>query len=316
MALKENYTFKSADEAGTNIHAVKWSPENGEIRAAIQLNHGMIEYIERYSEFAEYLADRGFVVMGHDHIGHGDSVRDSSEWGILHTDTPSDTVIEDMFTNYRIIRDQYPDLPFFILGHSMGSYLLRKMICTKAADMKDVNGVIITGTGTEKNGAINAGTFITKLLMAFKGRDYKSSFVEKLMYGAPYKSFDITGTDPGRSWLSTNVESVKKYYKDPKDTFRFSLNGYLLLLECTKYDNNPSHIALMNKDVPLLVASGEDDPVGNLGKGATEAYEKYLQAGIRDVTLKLYPGDRHEILNEMDRQQVYADFVAWMEERM
>ena len=196
MALKENYTFKSTDERGTTIHAVKWTPENGDIKAAIQLNHGMIEYIERYSEFAEYLADRGFVVMGHDHIGHGESVETHDDWGIIHTGTPSDTLVEDMFTNYKIIKDQYPDVPFFIFGHSMGSYLLRKFLCTKAPELKGVNGAIICGTGT------------------------------------------------------------------------------------------------------------------------TEAFNKYKEAGIRDVTLKLFPGDRHEILQETDRADVFAFLFDWMTQRM
>ncbi|MCR4999759.1 MAG: lysophospholipase, partial [Lachnospiraceae bacterium] len=126
--ITENYSFQSSDKDATKIHGVKWMPDNGEVKAVIQLNHGMIEYIERYAEFAEYLTQRGFVVMGHDHIGHGESVRNQEDWGIMRTDTPSDTLVEDMFTNYRIIRGQYPDKPFFILGHSMGSYLLRKFL--------------------------------------------------------------------------------------------------------------------------------------------------------------------------------------------
>ena len=316
MALKENYTFKSTDERGTTIHAVKWTPENGDIKAAIQLNHGMIEYIERYSEFAEFLADRGFVVMGHDHIGHGESVETHDDWGIIHTGTPSDTLVEDMFTNYKIIKDQYPDVPFFIFGHSMGSYLLRKFLCTKAADLKGVNGAIICGTGTVPNSTLNSALAISGMIMAFKGLDYKSKFLANASFGKPYKKYDMTGAHPENSWLSKNIESVTKYYKDPKDTFEFSVNGYRILYEACKYDNDPKNIALMNKDMPLLVVSGADDPVGDAGAGTTEAFNKYKEAGIRDVTLKLFPGDRHEILQETDRADVFAFLFDWMTQRM
>lgn len=316
MALKENYTFKSSDDAGTTIHAVKWTPEDGDIKAAIQLNHGMIEYIERYSEFAEFLADRGFVVMGHDHIGHGDSVASEADWGIVHTSTPSDTLVEDMFTNYKIIKDQYPDVPFFVFGHSMGSYLLRKFLCVKAAELKGVSGAIICGTGTVPTATVNTAILVDKLITAFKGPDYRSKFLANASFGKSYKPYDMTGEHPENSWLSKNVESVKKYYTDPKDTFLFSNRAFMIVYESCKYDNDPKNIEKMRKDMPLLVVSGADDPVGDAGVGTTEAYEKYKAAGISDITLKLFDGDRHEILQETDRQDVFAYIYDWMTKRM
>ena len=316
MAKKEIYTFDSCDEVGTKIHAVKWTPDDGNVKAAIELCHGMIEYIERYSEFAEYLAERGFAVFGHDHIGHGESVKDPSDWGNLHTDTPSKTVIEDMFTQYKLMREQYPSVPCFILGHSMGSYLLRKMLSVHANGLSKLSGAIIIGTGTEANIAISIGTMIVKSQIKKHGRDFKSPSVAKLMFGPAYKNFDITGSDPSRSWLSKNIESVKKYYSDPKDTFMFSVNGYLLLLECTKFDNSIENIKKIRRDLPILFVSGADDPVGGLSKGVSMAYQKFVNAGITDVTLKLYENDRHELLQETDRQQVFSDIYDWMEKRM
>ena len=316
MAKKENYTFDSCDEVGTKIHAVKWTPDDGKVRAAIELNHGMIEYIERYSEFAEFLADRGFAVFGHDHIGHGESVSDPSDLGNLHTDTPSDTVIDDMFTQYKLMREQYPSIPCFILGHSMGSYLLRKMLSVHTEELSELSGAIIMGTGTEANIAISIGTMIVKSNIKKNGRDFKSASVAKLMFGPAYKNFDITGEDPERSWLSKNVESVKKYYSDPKDTFMFSVNGYLLLLECTKFDNDMKNIKMIRKDLPILFVSGADDPVGGLSRGVSMAYQKFVNAGIEDVTLKLYENDRHELLQETDRERVFEDIYTWMEKRL
>lgn len=316
MAIKENYTFVSSDKENTTMHGVKWLPEQGEVKAVLQINHGMQEYIERYTEFAEYLTQQGFAVFGHDHIGHGESVKSESDWGIMHTDTPSDTMVEDMFTNFTIAKKQYPEVPFFILGHSMGSYLLRKFLVLKAKDLKGVNGAIIMGTGTEADLTIKGGMAVVKMLASMKGWDYKSKFVANLMFSAPYKKFDVTGEDKANSWLSRNVESVTKYYNDPKDTYMFSLNGYRVLLECTAFDNKISNIQNMNLDIPVFFVSGKDDPVGNLGAGVELAYKKFQKAGVKDVSMKLYDKDRHEILNELDRQDVYEDLYHWFEKYM
>ena len=157
---------------------------------------------------------------------------------------------------------------------------------------------------------------IVKSNIKKNGRDFKSASVAKLMFGPAYKNFDITGEDPERSWLSKNVESVKKYYSDPKDTFMFSVNGYLLLLECTKFDNDMKNIKMIRKDLPILFVSGADDPVGGLSRFVSLAYQKFVNAGIEDVTLKLYENDRHELLQETDRERVFEDIYTWMEKRL
>ena len=314
--MKEYYSFKSCDRDGTKIHAVKWSPE-GQPVGVIQLVHGMIEYIERYDEFAEYLNSQGFVVMGHDHIGHGESVKDHSDWGVLHTDTPSETCVDDIFSNYKIIKEQYPDIPYFLLGHSMGSYLVRHMLTLKASEFTGVSGVIIMGTGTVQESACKAGMTVLKLVKTFGGWDKQApKFVINLMYDAPYKGFSTDGSEPEKSWLSTNIESVKKYYSDPKDTFVFSLNGYRLLITSAGFSGREENIARINKELPILFVSGEQDPVGGLGAGVTEAFNKYKNVGIKDVSMHLFPGDRHEILNEMDRQDVYAFIYDWIKQHM
>ena len=174
--MKEYYNFLSSDKEQTKIHGVKWMPE-GEPKAVIQLVHGMIEYIERYDEFAEFLNTKGFVVFGHDHIAHGESVKSHDDWGIMHTDTPSETMVEDMFSNYKLIKEQYPNLPYFILGHSMGSYLLRHMLILKTNDFKGVNGAIVMGTGTTPENMAKLGMTVLKVLKTFKGGWEKFVFV-------------------------------------------------------------------------------------------------------------------------------------------
>ena len=317
MVTKDIYSFRSADDVGTTIHCVKWMPAEGGVKAVLQIAHGMQEYIERYSPFAEYLAEKGFAVMGHDHIGHGDSVSSSEDRGIMHTDRAADTMVEDMYKHYRMIEEEYPEVPHFILGHSMGSYLLRRFLIQKAAGLERLAGAIIMGTGTEDMKTIALGKKIVKLIMKFKGPNYRSKMVEGIMLGAaPYKKFDTTGADPTRSWLTKDKTIVERYYRDPKCNYRFSLNGYMILSDCTDFDNRIENVSLMQKNVPIHIVSGSEDPVGNAGIGVKAAYELIKSAGISDVTMKLYEGDRHEILNETDREQVFEDLYNWMKSKM
>ncbi len=304
------YTFPSADGV-SSVHCRKWLPD-GQPKALLQICHGMIEYIERYDEFATYLAENGFVVAGHDHIGHGQTAPSDAELGIMHSNDPSATMVDDIYSHYELLMKEYPSIPYFILGHSMGSYLLRKFLSVKAGQIDGIKAAIIMGTGTEADSAIKAGKTVLNIMSKFKGWDYRSKFVVGLMYGAPYKEFDTDGTDLEKNWLSTNVESNRKYYQDKYCTYMFSLNGYRVLLDCTGYDNNVENIKKMDKDMPIMFVSGACDPVGGLGVGVQAAYDKFKQAGIKDVSIKLYDGMRHEILNEVEREKVYSDLKDWM----
>ena len=318
MSVITEYSFSSADDRHTKIHAIKHEPDDGGVVAALQIVHGMQEHIERYSEFADYLTTKGFAVFGHDHIGHGDSVEGDSDRGIMHCSRPDETMVADMYSNYKIMREQYGDKPCFILGHSMGSYLLREFLSVRSADLAGLNGAIIMGTGTEPDAAITAGAALCRLLMAVKGKDAPSEFIKGLMFGSKYyKQFDTTGADPAKSWLSKNTENVIRYMSpdNKKDGGQFSLNGYMVLLRATKFDNSMNNIRRMNMDIPVLFVSGDQDPVGGMGEGVRKAYEKFRAAGVKDLSIKLYEGDRHEILNELDRETVYADLHGWMAER-
>ena len=172
------------------------------------------------------------------------------------------------------------------------------------------------GTGTEASGTINAGLAFINFLSFFHSDEYRSTMVRDMTYSAPYKQYDCTGATPDNSWLTKDVEIVKKYYSDPKCTYTFSLGAYRGLVESTKYDNDPANIAKMKKDLPVFFVSGACDPVGNMGKGVEAARDKFVAAGMQDVSLKLYDNDRHEILNETDREVVYEDLYAWMQKKM
>lgn len=312
MAKEEQFGFLSADGM-TQIHAVRWLPDDGKYEAVLQITHGMIEYIERYRGFAEYLTERGFLVVGHDHLGHGASVRSEDDWGYFAKDHPSDTLVEDMHRLRQTVQSENPGIPYFMLGHSMGSYMLRKYLCIHP---EGVNGAILMGTGCVPDSTTKLGMFLCKLFAAFRGWHYRSRFMQRLSYGKPYRKFDLYGKDETNSWLTKEVSFVKQYYAEPRCTFVFTLNGYLGLMEAVYFDNQMENIKKVPKELPIFLVSGQDDPVGDLGEGVKKVYHMYEEAGIEDLTYRLYENDRHEIINETDREQVFSDICSWMKVRI
>ena len=308
----ENFTFLSADKK-TNIHAVKWTPDSGEYRAILQITHGMIEFIERYASFAEFLTTQGYMVVGHDHLGHGQSVATQDDWGYVGSPNPSDLLVEDMHKLRTMIQKENPKVPYFMLAHSMGSYMLRKYLTIHNENLK---GAIIMGTGMVPDMTTRFGMFTVKFLSIFRGWHYRSKFVADAAFGKPYRRYDLSGKTLSNSWLTKDEDIVKSYYSDPRCTFVFTINGYQELFEAVLYDGQPENAAKIPKTLPLFIVSGEDDPVGDLGVGVKKVYELYKNAGIEDITYKLYEKDRHEILNELDKKTVYADILSWMNIRI
>ena len=242
MTKEEVFSFPSAD-GRTTVHAVRWTPEDGKYRAVLQITHGMVEYIERYRAFAEFLNDNGFLVVGHDHIGHGESVVSKDEWGFF-AEHPSDTVVADMHTLREITRKEHPGVPYFMLGHSMGSYMLRKYL---AIHGEGLTGAIIMGTGCIPDNTTKLAMLIAKLQAAFFGWHHRSKLLQKLSYDKYYHQFDLTGKDTSNSWLTKDEEIVKTYYADPKCTFVFTVNAYMGLFEAVLFDNQQENIEAVPK---------------------------------------------------------------------
>lgn len=309
--IQENFVFLSKN-GKTKIHAVKWMPDTKEYTAVLQITHGMQEYIERYTEYAEYMTKQGFLVVGHDHLGHGESVLSAQEYGFFAEEHPSDVLVEDMHTLRTIIQKENPDVPYFMLGHSMGSYMLRKYITLHNDKLR---GIIIVGTGCMPDMTMKLGMRICSGMARIKGWHYVSRLMKKLSFMGAYKKFDTTGKDIEKNWLTRDLELAKKFYTDPKANFSFTVNGYYGLMEAVLYDNQPQNIAKIPKKLPIFFVSGEDDPVGDLGKGVKKAYSQYEEAGLVDITWKLYPQARHEILNEVNRKEVYEEIFSWINVR-
>ena len=305
--MKKSIKYKSSN-GKNDIHAIIWTPESEPV-GVVQITHGMIEYIDRYDDFAKYLCKKGFVVTGNDHLGHGKSVDSEDEYGFMSLDNPANKMLYDMNRLRLIVSGQYPGIPYFMLGHSMGSYLMRKYIVKYG---EHINGVILTGTGSEDAATTSAGLVMIRGLAKRYGWHYRSRLIENMTHTSPYLRFDLTGKDHTNTWITRDPEIAKKYYSDPLCTFTFTLNGYEALLTTVQYVCDKKNIAKIPKKLPMLIASGTEDPVGNMSKGVIKFYDQCNDAGIEDVELSLYDGMRHEIINEIDRDIVYNDICEWL----
>lgn len=300
---RENFKLPST-RGDTELNCYRWIPE-GRVRATVQLSHGMIEHILRYSDFAEFLNSNGIAVYGHDHLGHGNTTPDNL--GFI-AETDGDVVIvDDLFKVTKVVESEHPDIPHILLGHSMGSFVARRYI-TKYGDHLD--GAIIVGTGNQSPMSVRFGLFITNYLCRHKGTHYVSPFLNKVILESNDKRFDEP--EMRNRWISRDPESVRRYNEDPFCTFRFTSAGFRDLLTMIRRIESGEDFDRIPKGLPIILLSGSDDPIGDFGKGVEKARKALEDAGLRPE-MKLYPGARHEILNETNRQEVYSDILAWIE---
>lgn len=306
--MKKEFYYPSSDGV-TQIHGIEWLPE-GDVEAVLQICHGMVEYIDRYDGFAKYLTERGFCVVGHDHLGHGKSVQSQEHLGFFHETAGNKYVIADIHRLRKITQKKYGEVPYFMMGHSMGSFLLRQYLTMRAEGLA---GAIIMGTGCMPYSLLAAGQKVCKAIAAVKGWNYRSEFVNQLGMGGYNKQFEPS--DSTKDWITSDEEMRKAYEADPLCSYTFTVNGYYQMFEGMKVLTKKESMAKIPKDLPVFFVSGAEDPVGENGKGVVKVFQKYENSGISDVQMKLYPGDRHEILNETDRMEVYEDLYQWMKAR-
>lgn len=301
---KELLTYRSYNDLA-DIKAKMFIPDNKPI-AILQIAHGMVEFFDRYEDFANYLCLKGFLVVGNDHLGHGDSVNSKDEWGYFG-ENGNKTLIEDMYKLTSLTKQKYPDIPYFLLGHSMGSFYARQYLFEYGSNL---NGAIIMGTGLEDLMVVKAGMFMCSLLAKFKGWKYRSSFVNNIAFGSYNKKFEPSRTK--MDWLSKDENIVDWYINEPRCTFMFTLNGYYNMFKGISRLHDKSLLNNVPKDLPILFVSGKDDPVGTFGKEVEKSANTLKDVGVKNIDIKLYENDRHEILNELDRQVVYEDIYNWL----
>ena len=305
--LRKEWTRKACGEPG-RIFSRSWVREEAPPKAVLVIAHGMAEHSARYDHFASFLAERGYAVYMNDHAGHGRSAQinghfaDRNGW---------ENVVNDLNALMDEAQKEHPGLPLFLMGHSMGSFLLRQYLTMYG---NGLSGAVIMGTGHHGALVLDAGLFMCRVIALFKGWKYRSKFINDLSFGGYNKNFRNDAT--GATWLSANVENCERYAEDPLCSFMFTVNGYYQMFKGLKVLVKKGSVEKIPKELPILFVAGTEDPVGNFGKSVRKVYGKYRAAGIQDVKIKLYKGDRHEILNETDRQQVYADLYRWMRKRI
>lgn len=309
MVRKEEFTFDSRD-GKTKIHAVRWIPE-GKVICILQVVHGMAEYVERYEETARYFAEKGILVTGEDHLGHGKSVAAGGTYGYFCEQDPATVVVRDVHRLKKMTQEDYPGIPYIILGHSMGSFILRNYLFRYGSG---IQGAIVCGTGTKPQGLVRVCRAMAAVQGAFLGQKHVARLMDKLAFGSYNKM--VGGSRKAPDWLCRDEKVVDAYVADPLCGFTFTVNGFRTLFELLYRLNRKENLAQMPGELPVLFIAGEKDPVGDMGEGVRKAFASFEQAGMKHISLKLYPEDRHELLNEMDKYKVYEDIYPWIVDRI
>lgn len=309
MIKKEELYFDSRDGV-TKLHAVRWIPEE-KPRAVLQIVHGMAEYVERYDEFARKMAEHGFLVVGDDHLGHGKSVPEGGTFGYFCENDPATVVVRDEHRLKKMTQEAYPGIPYFIMGHSMGSFITRNYLCKYGTG---IDGAIIMGTGMQSRALLCFSKAVAAVLKPLFGSKYVSILLDWGGFGQYNRRIAKPKTKV--DWLSKDEERVTAYIADPLCGFRFTVNGFQTLFELIWRLYNKENLLHMPKSLPVLFISGSDDPVGNYFKGVQKAVNSFIDVGMQDVTVRKCESGRHELLNEPEREQVTEDIYGWLSRKL
>lgn len=323
---KEHLRFLSAD-GKTQLNATIWAPvaegspceetvPAGAVDAAaavvprgvIQIVHGMSEYHDRYDEIARFFCSQGYAFCGHDHIGHGFSVESADDLGVMPRKDSDRILVEDVHGLRQLVQERWPEVPYIVFGHSMGSFITRAYLGVHAEGLA---GAIICGTGHNPSAVAKAGRTLAKLITATRGNAHKSNLLHGMADGAYGKAVPNARTP--LDWLNTDDACVDAYIADPLCGFMFSASAYVALMKLLVTVADPRTAAACPAELPLLFVAGEQDPVGACGEGVRQAAALYAETGHANLQVKLYPGMRHEIHNEPERNQVYSDSLTWIE---
>lgn len=309
MAITSEFFFPSSD-GKTLIHVNQWTPSERRILGVVQIAHGVAEYGARYAPFARFLCGHGFVVVANDHLGHGQSLIPGGPMVYLGEKDGWWNVVDDMECLRSRVAKVFPDRPYFLFGHSMGSFLSRTHLIRYPGRL---DGCILCGTGHQSPALIAGGKLIADREIRRLGKKAFSARADDLAFGAYNKAFAPTRTR--FDWVSASEENVDAYIADPLCGGDTTLGLFRDMLDGLSYITRQSNMDKMDAGLPVFFIAGDQDPVGDMGKGVRKAHDCFKKAGIRDLSIKLYHGLRHEILNEASRQYVYRDVLDWLEAR-
>lgn len=306
MPTKHNEFLFPSKSGLADIHAQSFEPESrGEVIGIFQIAHGMAEHSERYREFAQHLCSRGYAVFLSDHIGHGKSVSDNEHLGYFGEEKGEETLVEDIYGLTLLIKAKYPQVPIFLFGHSMGSFVARSYASKYG---NELTGTIFCGTSGPNPGA-SIGALIASVIADKKGAFYRSEFINNLAFGSYNKKIKPSRTP--FDWLTRDESIVDAYIADPLCGYLFTAAGYRDMFKLLKQVSAKTWYKQIPSDLNILLISGNADPVGDYGKGVNEVYKLLKSSAHSFVSLKLYDDCRHEILNELNRQDVYSDIADW-----
>ncbi|MBR2674029.1 MAG: alpha/beta hydrolase [Mogibacterium sp.] len=305
---KNNFYYPSID-GKTKIHGIRWEPE-GEPKAILQIIHGMVEFIDRYNDFARFLTAHGYIVVGEDHLGHGESVLSDEYHGYFGEDGNA-WVIADIHQLRLMMAEEFPKLPYLMLGHSMGSFLLRQYITEKDARYaQGLAGIIVMGTAWQPKIMAEVGKMLAKLLGTRKpGKTAK--LIDIIGFRNNLKRIENPRTN--KDWLTRDENIVDGYRANPWCSFHFSPNAYYHMFDGMQKAHDVRRMRKLPEGLPILFAAGAEDPVGNWGEGVRKAFMVYSENTPCDVDIMIYGDDRHEILNELDKDRVYEDMKDFLD---
>lgn len=304
MYMRSDFYYPSCGKGA--IHGCRWTPE-GQPRAILQIVHGIAEYVERYDAFAQYLNSLGYLVVAEDHMGHGKSIGKDGVQGYFHGGWFS--AVEDTYQLLNSVREEYPELPFVLFGHSMGSFMARTILA-KYPD-SGIAAAVICGTGWQPIAFLRMAAPICNLVCRIDGEEKPSEKLQGLVFGGYNKRVEHPRTP--FDWLNRDSRAVDAYIADPMCGFTASAGLLRDMLQGITFVESTQNLSAMKKELPVLFIAGGDDPVGNYGKGVRQTAKAFQNSGMQKVDVKIYPLCRHEILNEINKEEVYAATVKWIE---
>lgn len=304
-----NFTFKG--EEGLDIYTYKWEDENiKKPKAVIQIAHGMAETAQRYETFAKVLTKNGYIVYINDHRGHGKTAKIIENVGHLAEKEGFRCLVEDMYTLTNIIKKENEDLPIYLFGHSMGSFASQRYIMDYSNNLA---GLILCGSNGKQGIILNLAHLIINREIKKYGRRFKSNKINNLIFGGEIiRRNEKTKFD----WLSRDKEQVEKYINDPFCGVVCSCGFFYDLVQGLKEIEDKENLKKVPLDIPIYIISGDKDPIGKNGKGVLRLRDRYIKLGVKDVTCKLYKDGRHELLNEINREEVFEDIICWLNNKI
>ena len=303
---RENFTFKGSDDL--DVFVYKWFEENTDnIKGIVQIAHGMAEEASRYEYFAQKLVENGYIVYANDHRGHGKTAKTLENVGYLGENKGFELLVKDMHSLTNIIKSENNEIPIYLFGHSMGSFA-SQMYIMEYGDL--IEGLILSGSNGSQGKILNLAEIICKNQIKKYGRKAKSELLDNLIFGSNNKLFKPTRTQ--FDWLSRDEKEVDKYIENQFCGTLFTCGFFYDFIQGLKFIEDKNNFTKINQDLPIFIFSGDKDPVGKNGKGILKLKDRYMNIGCKDIEFRLYKDGRHEMLNELNKDEVIDDVIKWL----